>query len=204
MSSYFPSPPSQPLILGHRGSPFLSFENTLPSYLSASLHADGVELDVFPLTDDTLVCYHGKGSDQECGIMNESHGLDLSIKTLDYEGLPRSVKKTFGDKACEIFEDEEGKGDSHSYIKRFFLILTTNSPSPLSPNPETRRSPSRIRPFKLPPHNRAKSILNRSPPNLSPLENLLPSPLHNRLLLPPRLPLKYKIFKPGCSRSVFI
>ncbi|GMH91107.1 hypothetical protein TrVE_jg5044 [Triparma verrucosa] len=107
VSSYFPSPPSQPLILGHRGSPFLSFENTLPSYLSASLHADGVELDVFPLTDDTLVCYHGKGSDQECGIMNESHGLDLSIKTLDYEGLPRSVKKSFGDKACEIFEDEE-------------------------------------------------------------------------------------------------
>ena len=62
--------------------------------------------------------------------MNESHGLDFSIKTLDYEGLPRSVKKTFGDKACEIFEDEEGEGDSYSYMKLFFNP-NNKSPSPL-------------------------------------------------------------------------
>ncbi|ULH15737.1 glycerophosphodiester phosphodiesterase [Deinococcus sp. KNUC1210] len=48
-----------PLLLGHRGTPRLHHENTLPGF-QAALDAglDGVELDVRRLTDGTLAIHH--------------------------------------------------------------------------------------------------------------------------------------------------
>lgn len=72
-----------PAIIGHRGSLYRSLENTRHSFLTAANEgADGVELDVFLLKCGSLVVFHGTGTDEVPGYLDEYCNIDGSI--LDY------------------------------------------------------------------------------------------------------------------------
>lgn len=74
--SHNQSPTHNPLIVGHRGSPYAEPENTLPSFLtSAAIGCHAVELDVFLLKCGTLAVFHGDGKDDEPGFLDGYCGI---------------------------------------------------------------------------------------------------------------------------------
>jgi glycerophosphoryl diester phosphodiesterase len=60
-----------PRIVGHRGSLYEELENTRPAFLKCAGICDAVELDVFLLKDDTIVVFHGSGTDQNPGLLKD-------------------------------------------------------------------------------------------------------------------------------------
>lgn len=79
------APPVQnrPLIVGHRGSIYEYPENTVSSFLASNKNGcDAVELDVFLLKCGTLVVFHGGGTDENPGSLDEYCNIEGSI--LDY------------------------------------------------------------------------------------------------------------------------
>lgn len=72
-----------PTVIGHRGSLYKSLENTRHSFLTAANDgAHGVELDVFLLKCGSLVVFHGTGTDEVPGHLQDYCNIDGSI--LDY------------------------------------------------------------------------------------------------------------------------
>jgi glycerophosphoryl diester phosphodiesterase len=60
------------MVCGHRGALFKSLENTRHSIQTAhELGCDEVEIDVFLLKCGTLVVFHGSGTDQNPGLLDE-------------------------------------------------------------------------------------------------------------------------------------
>ena len=58
--------------MGHRGSLYQELENTRPAFLACAGICDAVELDVFVLPKDgTIVVFHGSGTDQQPGLLEE-------------------------------------------------------------------------------------------------------------------------------------
>jgi len=80
-----------PRVQGHRGAVYIEPENTVASFLAAkSGGAVAVELDVFLLTDGSLVCYHGGGADGRAGGVEEltdGHGLIQDMSLADVQAL---------------------------------------------------------------------------------------------------------------------
>lgn len=63
---------SRPRIVGHRGSLYQELENTRPAFMACAGICDAVELDVFILPrDGTLVVFHGSGTDQNPGLLED-------------------------------------------------------------------------------------------------------------------------------------
>ncbi len=59
MSTSWRRPPGRPLVIGHRGAPFVAPENSLESFRAAvAAGADGVEVDLLELPDGGLVVAH--------------------------------------------------------------------------------------------------------------------------------------------------
>jgi glycerophosphoryl diester phosphodiesterase len=76
---------NKPQIIGHRGSVYEAVENTLASFGKCLDHqCHGVELDVFLLKDDTLVVFHGAGTDANPGHLLEYCGVDRCITDLTW------------------------------------------------------------------------------------------------------------------------
>lgn len=73
----------RPIVVGHRGSLYKKLENTRASFNeAANAGCDYVELDVFLLKCNTLVVFHGGGSDDQPGLLDDYCGVPGSI--LDY------------------------------------------------------------------------------------------------------------------------
>ena len=80
----------RPKIIGHRGALYDALENTRPAFVRcAELGCDGVELDAFVLKDQSLVVFHGGGTDENPGLLeglvlnpeyNEKSILDLTME----------------------------------------------------------------------------------------------------------------------------
>lgn len=90
-----PSDPSEsvpvvpsPLIVGHRGALYQELENTRAGFLAcAAMGCHAVELDVFRIRDGNLVVFHGGGTDEHPGSLDE-YCLDqkgVNIMDLTYE-----------------------------------------------------------------------------------------------------------------------
>jgi glycerophosphoryl diester phosphodiesterase len=74
---------NRPQLCGHRGFPYAEPENTLDAFrAAAAAGCDAVELDVFLLKDNSLIVFHGDGSDKKPGMLTTYCGLNKSI--LDY------------------------------------------------------------------------------------------------------------------------
>jgi glycerophosphoryl diester phosphodiesterase len=78
-------PPLKPKIVGHRGSLYRSLENTRHSIRIAAEHCVEVECDVFLLKCGTLIVFHGGGSDENPGDLEEYCGMKANILDLTYE-----------------------------------------------------------------------------------------------------------------------
>jgi glycerophosphoryl diester phosphodiesterase len=78
--------PATPLVVGHRGALYDELENTREGFIRcADLGCDAVELDVFLLKDQTLVVFHGGGSDDNPGDLLDYCGVEGNILDLTYE-----------------------------------------------------------------------------------------------------------------------
>mmetsp|Transcript_4271 Transcript_4271/g.6323 ORF Transcript_4271/g.6323 Transcript_4271/m.6323 type:complete len:309 (-) Transcript_4271:71-997(-) len=76
----------RPLVVGHRGSLFEEVENTLPSFQAAiDAGCDAFELDVWLLKCGTLVVFHGGGSDDAPGWLEDYCGVRASILDFTYQ-----------------------------------------------------------------------------------------------------------------------
>ncbi|MCX8058878.1 MAG: glycerophosphodiester phosphodiesterase family protein [Spirochaetes bacterium] len=72
-----------PFILGHRGIPGLSFENTVPSFLKIKENKiDGTEFDVLLTHDGIPVVYHDFS-------LKRFTGKSIKIEEIDYEDLKK-------------------------------------------------------------------------------------------------------------------
>ena len=70
-------------MVGHRGALYQKLENTRASFnTAAKIGCDYVELDVFLLKCNTLVVFHGGGTDANPGLLDDYCGVSGSI--LDY------------------------------------------------------------------------------------------------------------------------
>jgi glycerophosphoryl diester phosphodiesterase len=79
-------PPAAPRVVGHRGALYDELENTREGFMRcADLGCDAVELDVFLLKDETLVVFHGGGSDENPGDLLDYCGVEGNILDLTYE-----------------------------------------------------------------------------------------------------------------------
>ena len=59
-----------PQVVGHRGAPYMELENTRIGFqVAANIGCDAVELDVFLLKCGTLVVFHGGGTDDNPGCL---------------------------------------------------------------------------------------------------------------------------------------
>jgi len=73
----------QPFVVGHRGSLYQYPENTVRSFLASYEEGcDAIELDVFLLKCGTLVVFHGGGTDENPGLLEDYCNIKGSI--LDY------------------------------------------------------------------------------------------------------------------------
>jgi len=76
----------RPYIVGHRGAPYKELENTIPSFRVCRETCDAVELDVFLLPkDNTLVVFHGSGTDENPGKLEDYCGVGGGILDLTLE-----------------------------------------------------------------------------------------------------------------------
>ena len=77
------TPPSTPLIIGHRGAKGHVAENTLPSIGRAmELGVDGIEIDIFLCKSGELVVFHDKKLDR----LTNAQGY---IESLEYDSIKR-------------------------------------------------------------------------------------------------------------------
>ena len=77
------TPPSTPLIIGHRGAKGHVAENTLPSVAKAmELGVDGIEIDIFLCKSGELVVFHDKKLDR----LTNAQGY---IESLEYDSIKR-------------------------------------------------------------------------------------------------------------------
>ena len=77
------TPPSTPLIIGHRGAKGHVAENTLPSIARAmELGVDGIEIDIFLCKSGQLVVFHDKKLDR----LTNAQGY---IESLEYDSIKR-------------------------------------------------------------------------------------------------------------------
>ena len=75
-----------PAVVGHRGSIYQYPENTIRSFLASyESGSDAVELDVFLLKCGTLVVFHGGGTDENPGHLQDYCNVDGVI--LDYTAI---------------------------------------------------------------------------------------------------------------------
>lgn len=79
-----PSNSNLPKIVGHRGSLYKSLENTRHSILLAAQDCDEIEIDVFLLKCGTLIVFHGGGTDENPGSLDEYCNKNGSILDLTY------------------------------------------------------------------------------------------------------------------------
>lgn len=93
-----------PLVLGHRGSPRLHEENSVPGFLAAlEAGADGIELDVRVTKDDVPVVVHDPD-------LKRTHGENIRVDAVPHKVLPvptlsdvvRAVRKRFPDARLDI------------------------------------------------------------------------------------------------------
>src|SRR5688572_20359279 len=69
-------PRRRPLILGHRGVPYLHQENPLDGCRRAvELGIDGVELDVFMTRDGKIVVFHDEETERLTGVKGNITGM---------------------------------------------------------------------------------------------------------------------------------
>merc|ERR1712113_534187 len=73
---------NRPIVVGHRGALYQKLENTRAFNTAAEIGCDYVELDVFLLKCNTLVVFHGGGTDANPGLLDDYCGVPGSI--LDY------------------------------------------------------------------------------------------------------------------------
>lgn len=72
-----------PQVVGHRGAPYMELENTRKGFqVAAEIGCDAVELDVFLLKCGTLVVFHGGGTDDNPGCLQNYCCIEGNI--LDY------------------------------------------------------------------------------------------------------------------------
>lgn len=99
----------RPLVLGHRGTPWLHQENSLAGILRAlELGADGVEFDVFLTRDDQVVVFHDEELERLTG--RKGRILDLTWDEISKLRLQRHVhmgKDAEGKERVLSFEKEE-------------------------------------------------------------------------------------------------
>jgi len=75
--------PTRPFVIGHRGSIYEYPENTVRSFLASYENGcDAIELDVFLLKCGTIVVFHGGGTDENPGLLQDYCNVEGSI--LDY------------------------------------------------------------------------------------------------------------------------
>jgi len=72
----------RPYIVGHRGALYTELENTIPAFRACANSCDAVELDVFKIKDNSLVVFHGSGTDQAPGRLEDYCGVEGSILDL--------------------------------------------------------------------------------------------------------------------------
>ncbi len=77
------TPPSPPLIIGHRGAKGHVAENTLPSIAKAiELGVDGIEIDIFICKSGELVVFH----DKKLGRLTNVQGY---IESFEYDSIQK-------------------------------------------------------------------------------------------------------------------
>ena len=78
----------QPVIFGHRGSPSLITENTLPSFQQAiNQKVDGLEFDIRLSADEQIVIFHDKDLSRLSDRSDKINKLTLSeLQTIDLHG----------------------------------------------------------------------------------------------------------------------
>ncbi|HEX6763950.1 MAG TPA: glycerophosphodiester phosphodiesterase family protein, partial [Polyangiaceae bacterium] len=68
------------LVVGHRGSPNVAAENTIPSFrVALSLGANAVETDVNITSDGTFVLWHDRNPDDPVALARQSGAEDLAF-----------------------------------------------------------------------------------------------------------------------------
>ena len=80
--------PPCPAVIGHRGALYAELENTIPAFLQcATWGCAGVELDVFTLTDGSVIVFHGAGTAEDPGYCTDyCIGKDgVNILDMTYE-----------------------------------------------------------------------------------------------------------------------
>lgn len=116
---------SRPFVIGHRGSIYEYPENTIRSFLASYENGcDAIELDVFLLNCGTLVVFHGGGTDENPGLLQDYCNVKGSI--LDYTAKEaRDVLKlnpNYEEFACPA---ERITDEKHTYIPTLEEVLLT-------------------------------------------------------------------------------
>lgn len=110
---------NQVKVIGHRGWIYQEPENSVEGFLaSASIGCDAVELDVFLLKCGTLVVFHGDGTDESPGWLNDY--CDIEGNILDYTA--EEVSKIRLNPDCKEFAAPKDKILS-SYIPTLREVL---------------------------------------------------------------------------------
>jgi len=110
---------NQPIVCGHRGALYSSLENTRHAFRTASqIGCDEVELDVFLLKCGTLCVFHGDGTDQNPGLLDDySTNMKGSILDYTYEELRSKMQfnKFHQEFGCgpSIIHDLEKRGECY-------------------------------------------------------------------------------------------
>lgn len=106
-----PLPSTRPLIIGHRGCLHDELENTRSGFTKCvDSGCDGVEMDVFRLEKDgTLIVFHGGGSDENPGDLEDYCNQEGSVLDLTYEQC-RNLKfnQDFAEFACPNSKTRQG------------------------------------------------------------------------------------------------
>ena len=91
------TPPSAPLIIGHRGAKGHVAENTIPSIAKAmELGVDGIEIDIFLCKSGELVVFH----DKKLNRLTNAQGY---IESLEYDSIQKI--KVLGDYKIPTLEE---------------------------------------------------------------------------------------------------
>lgn len=103
--------PSQPpKIVGHRGALHQYLENTLEGFAYCGQLGVDVELDVFELHDGSIVVFHGGGTDEKPGLLDEYCGRAGSILDLDFsETQTLEFNESFEEFPCPKREIRRGR-----------------------------------------------------------------------------------------------
>jgi len=86
-----------PLIIGHRGSPALITENTLPSFNQAlEQEVDGLELDIRLSQDGQIVIFHDKDLGRLCDRNEKVKNLSLAeLQSIQLKKQPHQTEETY-------------------------------------------------------------------------------------------------------------